>query len=116
MSQDNADDLLPSGYNATPPAVGETDIGVPVFHEALWLALSDLRDVDSGAYIGLAYRLMWGSLDGGEGPQLEGEHVGPVGLELAQSLDDIGGSSDLDVLIVGLQVVNDVESAQRLAQ
>ena len=73
MSQDNADDLLPSGYNATPPAVGETDIGVPVFHEALWLALSDLRDVDSGAYIGLAYRLMWSALDGGEGPQLEGE-------------------------------------------
>lgn len=72
MSQDNADDLLPSGYNAAPPAVGETDIGVPTFHEALWLALSDLRDVDTGAYVGLAYRLMWGSLGGGD-PHLDGE-------------------------------------------
>lgn len=81
MSQDNTDDLLPSGFNATPPQVGETDIGVPMFHEAFWLAMCDLCDVESGAYIGPAYRLMWGDIVDGD-PQLEGEvWVDPMQME-----------------------------------
>lgn len=81
MSQDNADDLLPSGYGATPPELGSTDIGVPIFHEALWLALCSLDDIVSGAHIGPAYRLMWGQITGDE-PRLDGEvWIDPVQME-----------------------------------
>lgn len=73
MSQDDTDGLLPSGFNPVPYEPGDVDFGLPIFPEAVWLAQMDMRAMDDGSALGLAYRLAWGRLpDDGE-PTLDGE-------------------------------------------
>lgn len=73
MSQDNTDDLFPSGFDTKPYEAGDRDYGLPIFPEAVWLAQMTMMGMDDGSDLGLAYRLMWGSVpDEGE-PTLDGE-------------------------------------------
>lgn len=73
MSDDNLDDLLPSGLNAKPYQQGDIDIGLPTFPEAVWIAQMGMRSIETGAGIGVAYRLMWGHIDDDGVGHLEGE-------------------------------------------
>lgn len=73
MSDDNSDDLLPSGLSSKPYQQGEFDVGLPTFPEAVWIAQMGMRSFDTGAGLGVAYRLMWGTIDDDGVGHLEGE-------------------------------------------
>lgn len=74
MSQDNTDDLFPSGFDTKPYEAGDRDYGLPIFPEAVWLAQMTMMGMDDGANLGLAYRLMWGTPpDGDNEATLDGE-------------------------------------------
>lgn len=74
MSSDDTDDLMPgTGFNAHVPDVGDTDWGLPIFPEAVWLAQMGMSAIDSGEHIGVAYRLMWGEILDDGSTHLDGE-------------------------------------------
>jgi hypothetical protein len=73
MSDDNTDDLLPSGFNARASQEGDLDFGVVNFPDAVWIGQMNLMDIMAGRPCGIAYRLMWGSVDSDGVGHLDGE-------------------------------------------